>query len=131
MTRLAGRTLAACLIVGGVSCGQSGPTDSDRTVRLSLAIWAPVNFAVRIWVDGETIYSQSAPTTQSHVAEVVQAYRRGVHVVEYEILAADSNPALYTAGWTVEVRPGNVLLAADGPPTLLSVGERLTIRVSV
>jgi hypothetical protein len=68
---------------------------------------------------------------QSHVAEVVQAYRRGVHIVEYEILAAESNPAFYTAGWAVEVRPGNSVVTADGPPTLLSVGERLTIRVSV
>ena len=131
MTRLAGRLIASCLIVGVASCGHGGPTDPDRTVAWRLDIGAEGDFAVRIWLNGEAVYSQSTPAARWHVVDVERPYRRGEHVVEFEILAASSSPATYAPSWTIRVRPGNTSATADGAPTILSVGERLTIRVSL
>lgn len=129
MTHLGGRLLAVSLIVGAISCGDEGPTDADRTVAWRLGIASQGDFGVRIWLDGEGVYSQTTAATQRHEVELERPYRSGEHVVEFEILAASSNPSTYTAAWTVQVKPSGPFFTADGVPTVLRIGERLTIRV--
>jgi len=123
------RLSASCLIAGALACGHGSTTDADRTVAWRLQIVSPAAFGVRIWLDGEAVYTQAAATAQGHQVEVERPYRPGEHLVVFEILAASSNPSTYAAAWTVQVKPGGASFTADGAPTALNAGERLTVRV--
>jgi hypothetical protein len=94
-----------------------------------LQLVSQADFGVRVSLDGEAIYSQPAPLAQSHRVEVERPYGTGTHVVEFEVLAASVSPSTYTATWTVQVTPRGPFFTADGVPTVLTVGERLTVRV--
>jgi hypothetical protein len=126
------RLFASCLLATPLACGrggQSGPTDTERTVAWRLQIVSESTFGVRIWLNGEAVYAVAAATAQGHHVEVERPFRPGEHVVEFEILAASADPSTYTAAWTVQVKPKGAMFTADGVPTLLSAGQRLTVRV--
>lgn len=129
MIHMASRALVSSLVVVGTASGCGGLTGPDCTVAWRLEIVSQSSFGVRIWLDGEAVYTQTAPATQRHQVDVQRPYRAGEHLLEFEILAANSNPGTYTAAWTVQVKPSGSSFTADGVPTALSVGERLTIRV--
>ncbi len=129
MTYSAWWVFVSCVLVSATGCGRGGPADADRTVAWRLGIVSQSSFGVRIWLDGEAVYSQTSPATQGHQVEVERPYRPGEHLVEFEILVANPNPSTYTAAWTVQVKPTGPFFTADGVPTVLSVGQRLTIRV--
>jgi hypothetical protein len=132
MTHLSRSVLATCVSLAALGCGQESPSGSggsERTVAWVLQVVSQTDSGVRVWLDGEAIYSQATPLTQGHRVEVERPYRTGEHVVQFEVLAASVNPSSYTAAWTVQVKPTGPFFTADGVPTALSVGERLTIRV--
>jgi hypothetical protein len=123
---------AGYVSLAALGCGQEGPSGSGgsaRTVAWVLEVVSPTDFGARVWLDGEAIYSQTVPLVRGHRVEVEKPYRAGEHVVQFEILSASVDPSTYTAAWTVQVKPTGPSLTADGVPTALSVGERLTIRV--
>ena len=124
--------IAVSVGLGAIACGQESPSGSertDRTVSWVLQVVSQTDFGVRIWLDGEAIYTQATTLTQGHRVEVERPYRAGEHVVQFELLAASINPSTYTAAWTVHVAPTGPFFTADGVPTVLTVGERLTVRV--
>lgn len=139
VTRRVLRLLLSCLAVAGAACGQggrtdtgttgTGPMDTGRTIAWRLDIRAETDFAARIWLNGQAVYSQSEPATRWHTVDVEQPYRQGEHVIQFEILGASVNPGTYLPGATVQVKPGNTLTSIDGVPCWLGVGERCTMRV--
>lgn len=134
MNHLGRLVMAVLAASAAIACGQNNPSASgasDRSVAWVLQIVSQADFGVRVWLDGEAIYSQATLLAQSHRVEVERPYGTGAHVVEFEVLAAKASPATYTATWTVHVTPAGPLFTADGAPTVLAVGERLTVRVSL
>ncbi len=121
--------------VAATACGHESPSAAgevdrvDRKVAWVLQIGSEADFGVRVWLDGQAIYSQATPLAQSHRVEVETSYVAGAHVVEFEVLAASASPSTYTAAWTIRVTPTGPFFTADGVPTALTVGERLTVRV--
>lgn len=119
------------------ACGTSltDPTEpgSGRTVnwRLEIANHSGASFGVRILLDGESIYLHSASTKEQQTIEVERPYSAGRHRVDFDILAATASPSVYAAAWTVRVTPAGPFFHADGVPTSLSVGERLTVNVTL
>jgi hypothetical protein len=76
--RLATAVLAAST---AIACGQQSPSGSgasDRSVAWVLQIASEADFGVRVWLDGEAVYSQATPLAQSHKVEVERPY--GVRV---------------------------------------------------
>jgi hypothetical protein len=134
MSHLSRLVPAVFVGLAAIACGQESPSASagpDRSVAWALQITSQAEFGVRVWLDGEAIYSQASPLAQSHRVEVQRPYAAGSHVVQFEVLAASINPSTYTAAWTVHVTPTGPFFTADGVPTALTVGERLTLQVAL
>lgn len=124
-------TLAACETpVTGPTPRPPGPRPgSSVNWRLEITNQSQASFGVRVLLDGESIYSHAPATRVGHTVEVDRPYSAGQHRVEFEILSATGSPSIYRAAWTVRVTPDGPFFHADGVPTSLSIGERLTLNV--
>ena len=90
-----------------------------------------VSFGLRIRLDGEQVYYNRSTTQSYHVVELERPYAPGSHEIQFEILQAARRRSTYRAHLTVQVRPTGPSVFAQGVPTSLAIGERLTLNVVI
>ena len=123
----AGLALVAAL--GG--CDPAGPDEEVVAWEIDVASVSDAGFGVRIFLNGEEVYSEVAAERMSHHVDVVRPYMTGDNLIEAEIIASTRSPAQYVASSTAEVSPTHQVVHADGVPSVLAVGERLFLRISL
>jgi hypothetical protein len=129
LKRIVGLSLSVCL-AGLQGCGNEESPGEPVAWNLGMGkVSGGGGFGVRIILDGEPVYERSDVAQAAHVVDVVRPYGSGSHRLEFEILAAQGDPGLYAAGWSYRLE--NRAVHADGAPTPLAVGQRLTINVDL
>lgn len=102
-----------------------------RMVTWEFDMSAPVNFDVRISLDGAPIYVHQGLTTSFHQTTIERGEDAGPHRLTFEIL--DAPPGLHRFGysWSVLAPGANLGFVADGVPRYLAAGDRLELVVSL
>lgn len=120
--------ILSCLGIPSLGCAsqQGGPSASSSTAQWAVDVGnvAQAGFGVRLWINGEVVYSETAPQAH-HAVRVTRIHQGGQQVVEAEILSAATSPSVYAMSVTLAVVPAGRVVHADGVPTSLEVGQRL------
>jgi hypothetical protein len=114
------------LVLGVTGCGNA-PTSADTVWVINVT--SPVVSGGEIFLDGESVYRQAGATVLRHRAEVNRPVRAGSHVIEFVVLAEESEPTAFQMSVTSQRRHGGDYQFLNAEPTPLRVGERTSVTV--
>lgn len=119
---------SAALLALGPGCGNA-PSDSNCCVQWVALVESSVRAGVEIRLDGQVVYQNPSASLVVNRTDLVRSADDLDHVFEFAVVAADSEPAVYTATVTIQRKPGGDFEFLHSPSEELRVGDRLTVRV--
>ena len=109
-------------------CGNA-PHDSDCCVQWVAYVESGVRSGAEIKLDGQSIYRNASANELVNRTELVRSADTNEHMFEFTILAAETEPAVFSGYVTIQRRPGGDFEFLHSEPTELRVGGRIAVRV--
>lgn len=109
-------------------CGDA-PHDSNCCVQWVAYVESSVRSGAEIKLDGQSIYLNASANQLVNRTEVVRPADTNEHTFEFTILAAETEPALFSGSATIQRRPGGAFEFLRSEPTELRVGGRIIVKV--
>lgn len=126
--RFSFRVTAAAVLLACAGCSNA-PHDSGCCVQWVALVESSVRSGVEIQLDGQSVYQNGSASQLVNRTELVRSADDREHVFEFRILAAESEPATYTASVTIQRSPGGDFEFLHSEPAALHVGDRISVRV--
>ena len=119
---------STALLVLTSGCG-SAPSDSNCCVQWVALVESSVRAGIEIRLDGKLIYENASANQVVNRTELVRSADDAEHVFEFTVVAAEAEPAVFTATVTIQRRPNGDFEFLHSASEQLRVGDRMTVTV--
>jgi hypothetical protein len=126
--RLVAGVAAAAILLAGTACGNA-PSDSNCCVQWVALVESNVRAGVEIRLDDQVVFENKSANLLVNRADLVRPADAREHSFVFTVVAAESEPATFTATVTIQRRPGGDFEFLHSGPTELRVGERIAVEV--
>lgn len=110
------------------ACGNA-PSDSNCCVQWVALVESSVRAGVQIRLDGKVVYENAAANLMVNRTDLVRSADDAEHVFEFTVVAAEAEPAVFTATVTIQRRPNGDFEFLHSPSEQLRVGDRISVIV--